>query len=296
MKSVDVDSFIFISKIKNKVTFWRIFSICLLFIFLGSIFNIGGNSEKQNGDYIAKVKINGTIWSNSFDEKKLLELEKDENAKAVILEIDSPGGEVVSSEILYSFFKKISAKKPVVATIKSLGASGAYMVALASEYIVAYNTSLVGSIGVLMQSMNVNNLLNKVGVDVKLYKSSKFKAAPNMFEKPDEEINSVMEEEIGEVYNYFLDIFIENRKINRKDALDIANGQIYVGKQALNFKLIDKIGDINDLLAYLQQKGIKTKNIVNYSITPDDNIMKKIIKDINKDEAFNNKKLLFLYN
>lgn len=296
MKSIDVDNFLFINRIKDRVTFWRILSICLIFIFAILIFNIDLSNKKQDSDYIAKIKIDGTIWSNSFDEEKLAELEKDDNVKAIILEIDSPGGEVVSSEILYSFFKKISAKKPVVATIKSLGASGAYMVALASEYIVAYNTSLIGSIGVLMQSVNVNDLLNKVGVDVKLYKSSKFKAAPNMFEKADEEVNLVIDEEIGEVYNYFLDIFMESRKIDRKDALDIANGQVYVGKQALNFKLIDKIGDINDLLIYLEQKEIKTKNIIDYSIAPDNNIMKKIIRDINKEKAFNSKKLLFIYN
>lgn len=297
MKSIDVDNFLFLNRIKNMATFWRIISICLLFIFLILIFNTNrGNSVKKNIDYIAKVKIFGEISSNSFDEKKLLELEKDDNVKAIILEIDSSGGEVVSSEILYNFFKRISMKKPVVTTIKSLGASGAYMIALSSEYIVAYNTSLVGSIGVLMQSININNLLEKTGVDVKMYKSSKLKATPNMFEKTDEEIDSIMEEEINEVYNYFLDIFIENRKINRKDALDIANGQVYVGRQALNFKLIDNIGDITDLFDYLGKKGISAKNVLDYDITPDTNIVKRIIGDINKEKVLNNKKILFLYN
>ncbi len=298
MKSVDVDNFLFLSKMKNKVTFWRIFSVCLLFALIPLLFyNKIKCSEKKENDYIAKVKINGEIWNDSFDEERLDELKKDSSVKAIILEIDSPGGEVVSSEILYSFFKEISKEKPVVATIKSLGASGAYMVALASEYIVAYNTSLIGSIGVFSQSTNVSDLLDRFGVNVKMYKSSKLKASPNMYEKTDEEVDSVMEEEINEVYNYFLDVFVENRKLSRKDALDIANGQIYVGRQALNFKLIDKIGNTKDLLDYLEKKGIETKKVSDYDITRYyGGKISKFIKNFNSRKVSYSKKLLFLYN
>ena len=212
------------------------------------------------------------------------------------MEIDSPGGEVVPSEILYTRLKEISLRKPVVTMIKGLGASGAYMAALASEYIVAYNTSLVGSIGVLFQSNNFSSALDKVGVKVKMYKSSKFKAAPNMFEETDEEIDSVMSEKVNDIYSYFLDIFVNNRKISRRDAIDIANGQVYTGRQALNFKLIDKIGDTNDLVSYLGDKGIVTQNVFYYDITSYDTLIKKVIKNFNREKIMNSKKLLFLYN
>lgn len=302
LRNMNTDNFLIFNKIKNRASFWRMVSFLLLIIlitllsgdFNTKIFN--KTTEEYSHDYIAKVKINGKIESTTFDESKLLELKNNDNIKAVILEIDSPGGEVVTSEILYNTFKEISQKKPVVTTIKSIGASGAYMIALASEYIVAYNTSLVGSIGVLVQSVNINNLLNKTGVNVKLYKSSKLKATPNLFELVDEDTEMVLKEQINEVYDYFLDIFIKSRKLDRKDAMEIANGQVYVGKQAINFDLIDKIGDVDDLLIYLKDKGVTTSKIFDYNIVNKDNFWQKMMKSMYKEEIINNKKFFFLYN
>ena len=292
-----IDGFLFVDKIKSKASFWRNISICLLFMVFASIINSNKNAElKKHGDYIAKVKISGEINNYTFDEKRLDSLKDDDNIKAVILEIDSPGGEVVPSEILYTRLKEISSIKPVVTTIKGLGASGAYMVALASEYIVAYNTSLVGSIGVLFQSANISNSLDKIGVKVKLYKSSKLKASPNVFEETNEEVDSVIREKVNDMYSYFLDIFMTNRKINRRDAMDIANGQVYTGRQALNFKLIDKIGDTNDLISYLKDKGVETEDIFYYDITLKDTVIKKMIKSFSGKKMVDGKKLLFLYN
>ena len=296
---METDNFLILQNIRKKVSFWRIISILLVILVI--VFSYKDNTlvkrryDEFNYEYIAKIKIDETITNEIFNESKLKKLEKDKNLKAVILEINSPGGEVVASEILYTFFKNLSKKVPVVTTIKSLGASGAYMVALASEYIVAYNTSMVGSIGVLAQSVNVNNLLNKVGVDVKLYKSSKLKASPNMFEVADEDVNMVMKEQINEVYEYFLDIFIENRKLDRKDAMEIANGQIYVGKQAIMYGLVDEIGDENTLINYLiDKKNIGTDFVVNYDISDNKTIYQKIFENINKSKVLNNNLLFFM--
>ena len=118
-----------------------------------------------------------------------------------------------------------------------------------------------------------------------------------MFERIDEDVNAMVEDQMNEVYNYFLDVFIENRKIDRKNALDLANGQVYVGKQAVNFGLIDKIGNIDNLLDYLNKKGIKTDNIVDYDISKsENNLINKFIRKNYKNSITNNKKLLLLYN
>ena len=281
------DNFLIFSITKNKVTFWRTISAILLFILLLCVLDGSGISifkedvDNYSYDYIAKVKIDGPINSETFDEKKLKSLENNSDVKAVILEINSPGGEVVPSEILYNSFKKIAQKKPVVTTIKNMGASGAYLVALASEYIVAYNTSLIGSIGVLIQSTNITSLLNKTGIDVKLYKSSKLKASPNLFEYADEDVEMILKEELNEIYDYFLNVFVENRKLDIKDAMELANGQVYVGRQAVNFGLIDKIGDTSDLLVYLKSKGIETSDVFDYDIGhKEKNFLKKILYNI----------------
>ena len=188
--------------------------------------------------------------------------------KAIILNIDSSGGDVVESEKLYLFFRKLSKTKPVVSVINGMGASGAYMIAMASDYIVSYNTSAVGSIGVIIQTYEVTDLAKKLGISLTTYKSSILKAAPNMLEKVNPDVDMVMSQQINDVYDYFLNIFVERRKIKITEAQEIANGQIYTGRQALEYGLVDKIGTEEDALNFLKDNKIDVDNIniVDYDI------------------------------
>ncbi len=252
---MNVDNFLAFENLRNKLTRSRILIVLLV---LALMFQILGmrffpkRSGNKNKDYVAKVKIDSDITDSLFDLKSLNKL-RDDNIKAVILEIDSPGGEVVPSEILFNFFKTLSKKKPVVTSIKGLAASGAYMVALSSDFIVAYNTSLVGSIGVLIQNIDVQELIQKIGIKIDLVKSSPLKATPNPYETMDEDTHMVLKEQINDIYSYFLDLFIRERKIKPSEARDIANGQVYTGKQALEYHLIDKIGGLDEVKEYLSK-------------------------------------------
>ena len=154
------DNFLVIQDFRKRITIWRIIAfVCLvsvIFLATTNIFNTD-KIKKFNNKYVARVSIKNIISSTSFLESKLKGLEKDE-VVAVILDIDSPGGEVVSSERLYSFFRNLAKKKPVVSVIKGLGTSGAYMVAMASDYIISRNTSTVGSIGVVLETEEITTL------------------------------------------------------------------------------------------------------------------------------------------
>jgi protease-4 len=259
------ETFIVIQDFKKKVIRWRILAFIGIFFAIISSSNV--TVQNKRGNIIARVKISGILTNNLSSKKKLRELDRD-NVKAVILDIDSPGGDVVESEMLYTFFRNLSKKKPVVSIINGIGASGAYIVAMASDYIIAYNTSAIGSIGVLVQSYELTELAKKLGISLTTYKSSPLKSAPNPFEKITPDVDMVISQEIDDIYDYFLSIFIERRRIKITEAQEIANGQVYTGRQALEFGLIDKIGGEDELLNYFKDINLDVTKMsfVDYDI------------------------------
>ncbi len=296
------DNFLVIQDFKKRITIWRIIAfVCLvsvIFLATTNIFNTD-KIKKFNNKYVARVSIKNIISSTSFLESKLKGLEKDE-VVAVILDIDSPGGEVVSSERLYSFFRNLAKKKPVVSVIKGLGTSGAYMVAMASDYIISRNTSTVGSIGVVLETEEITELADKIGIKFTNFKSSPLKASPNMFEKITPDVEMVTNQLIDDIYDYFLSIFIERRNIKAIEAQEIANGQVYTGRQALEFGLVDKIGGEEEAIEYLKDNNINMDDvkIYDYDIKKYGNSFASSIKREFIDTAnnlFKNKNVMAIY-
>ncbi len=277
------DNFLVIQDFKKKILSWKIVTFfCLISIILISTQNIFNKKKvKFKNEYVARISIKDIIKADNFSGKRLKELEKDD-VVGIILNIDSPGGEVVASEKLYLFFKNLSKKKPVVSVISSCGASGAYMVAMASDYIIAANTSIVGSIGVILETEEITELADKIGVKFTNFKSSPLKASPNMFEKITPDVEMVTNQLIEDIYDYFLNIFIERRNIKAIEAQEIANGQIYTGRQALEFGLIDKIGTEDDAIEYLKDNKVDMDEIeiVDYDIKYSDSFISSVKKDL----------------
>ena len=150
--SMDVNSLVERRRLRRRVTFWRVSAIALaacVLVALGLRFS--GLMPGKNSAHVARVNLNGVILGNDKREKMFEQLAKSTGAKAVLLEIDSPGGGVTASEELYTDIRKLAEKKPVVAVIGSVAASGGYIAALAADRIVSRQTSLTGSIGVLAQ-------------------------------------------------------------------------------------------------------------------------------------------------
>jgi len=231
-------------KWKNIAILTAIFSAILIFKLV-----FGINSNVIEGDFVAVVKIDGVIAEDDNRSKILKEITKQSSIKAVLVRFNSPGGTIVGSEILFRELLDIKKHKPLIVLIDSVGASGAYMASLASDYIIAHNGTLTGSVGVLMESPEISDLASKVGVKFNTYKSSPLKGSPSMFEKSNPAVEKVVKESIADSYNFFVELVKERRgsKINPKNYPIIFDGRVFTGRQALNLGLIDLVGGINDV-------------------------------------------------
>lgn len=226
------------------------------------------DGDEKAKDEILLISIKGIIQekeeqgSNPFKaEKDLFEnLKKDLDVarqrkaiKAILLEINSPGGEVTASDIMYHQINKLrhETKLPVVALIGSMGASGAYYVACAADKIMAHPTSIIGSIGVLMQSINVQQLAEKVGFKAISLKSDKtpMKDVLSPFKEMTAEEKTMLLGIIESIYDRFVEIVADSRKLTKEEVIKIADGGIYTSKKAKELDLIDAIGYREDAMA-----------------------------------------------
>lgn len=239
-------------KLKDKIKKWQWLFFVLLII---SIIIIGKNyTKKSKGNFIARMNIEGVITYDTNMINKIDELANDKNVKAVILNIDSPGSTAFAGEELYYSLKQLSAKKPVVSVLKTLATSGGYMAALGTEHIIARNMTLTGSIGVLLQSFEVVELADKLGVKFISIKSSPLKASPNPMEIMTEAAKEAIIETVNDNYSIFLSMLIENRKMTEDQAIKLADGRVYSGLRAKEVNLIDEIGGENEAIAWLETK------------------------------------------
>jgi protease IV len=196
-------------------------------------------------------------------------LEKSQ-AAAVVVHINSPGGTTAGSEQLYDALVRLKAKKPLVVVVEGLAASGGYITAIAADYIVAQQSSLVGSIGVLFQFPNFTELLKTVGVKVEEVKSSPLKAAPNGFEPTSPEARAALDALVKDSYAWFRGLVKDRRGMDDALLEKVADGRVFTGRQAVDLKLIDQLGDEKTAVAWLvAQKGVKADLPVrDYKLSP----------------------------
>ena len=224
---------------------------------IGVIATPGGRGAFSTAGSIARIQIDGLILSDNDRVAALERLEKS-SAAAVIVHINSPGGTTAGSEQLYDALTSLKAKKPLVVVVEGLAASGGYITAIAADHIVAQQTSLVGSIGVLFQFPNFTDLLKTVGVKVEEVKSSPLKAAPNGFEPTSPEARAALDSLVKDSYAWFRGLVKDRRGMD--DALldKVADGRVFTGHQAVDLKLVDQLGDEKTAVAWLvAEKGVK---------------------------------------
>lgn len=258
--SLDSDVIVDRRRMRRKLTFWRVSAVLVAIVAVvgvGLIVNRSGTALTAVGS-IARIHIDGLIRSDNDRIEALERLEKS-GAAAVVVHINSPGGTTAGSEQLYDALMRLKAKKPMVVVVEGLAASGGYIAALASDHIVAQQSSLVGSIGVLFQFPNFGELMKTVGVKVEEVKSSPLKAAPNGFEPTSPEARAALESLVKDSYAWFRGL-VQSRR-NMDDALldKVADGRVFTGRQAVNLKLIDQLGDEKTAVAWLvSEKKVKS--------------------------------------
>jgi protease-4 len=244
-------------RIRRKLTFWRVVSGLLVIAAVvggGMLLTPAGRQAVTGKNAIARVKIEGLIRSNDERVAALERLEKS-NAAAVIVHINSPGGTTAGSEQLFDALTRLKAKKPMVVVVEGLAASGGYITALASDHIIAQQTSLVGSIGVLFQFPNFTDLLKTVGVKVEEVKSAPLKAAPNGFEPTSPEARAALDALVKDSFAWFKDLVKTRRKMDDAALQVVSDGRVFTGRQAMGLKLIDELGDEKTAVKWLQAQN-----------------------------------------
>ncbi len=195
---------------------------------------------------------------------------RDKRVKAIVLRIDSPGGEVVASDAIYRALAEVrdDEERPmkIVACIETVGASGAYYAAMGTDYIVANELSITGSIGVIMQTFNFRHLMDKIGVEAYTFKSGDLKDLLNPTREPTDSEKQLVQDLIMEVYNKFVGIVADERNIDLDKLKNgLADGRIYSGKQAKEAGLIDEVGYFEDAVdAAKELAKIKEAKVVQY--------------------------------
>ena len=269
--SLDADAIVDRRRMRRKLTFWRVSALVIaLLAIIGTAFVlVPGSRLMPQGAYIARIQVQGLIRGNQGRVEALVRLGKS-RARAVIVHIDSPGGTTAGSEQLYDALRELQSKKPMVVVVDGLAASGAYIAALSAEHIVAQETSLVGSIGVLFQYPNFTDVLKTIGIKVEEVKSSPLKAAPNGFEPTSPEARAAIEAVVLDSYAWFKGLVKDRRKMDDQLLAQVSDGRVFTGRQAVGLKLVDGLGNEKAALDWLEkEKKVPASTPVrDYSLQP----------------------------
>ncbi len=244
--------------LQRKLSFWRVTAIVLLVVALGMIgLRLSGKAGPASfSPHIARLSISGLITGDR-DTLKLIDDIAKSGAKGVILSIESPGGTTTGAERLYDAIRRLAAKKPVVAVVGDMAASGAYIAAISTDRIVAHGNSLVGSIGVLIQYPDFAKLLDTIGVKLDAVKSSPLKAEPSGYEPTTPEVRAALASLVNDSYQWFKSLVQQRRGMTDAELAAVDDGRVFTGRQALGLKLIDEIGGEREAIAWMEHaKGV----------------------------------------
>lgn len=255
--SMRADDLIDRRRLRRKLTFWRVAAILVVVLAIAAgAGRLLGDAAGMAGDHIAQVKITGAITEDDELLERLDRIRKAPAVKGVIVTIDSPGGTTAGGEAIYDEIRRLAGDKPVVAQVGTLAASAGYMIASAADHIVARQSSIVGSIGVLFQYPDLSGLMDKLGVKLEEIKSSPLKAEPSPFKPTSEEARAMIRRMILDSYAWFVDLVTERRPLTRDQVLRLADGSVFTGRQAVENKLVDQLGGEREAKAWLVSKGV----------------------------------------
>jgi protease-4 len=254
------------SVLRRSRSRWRLVAfIALVIAILAGAGRFATESGLGARDAIARIKLEGTLTTDAAREHLIQSIADDDHIKAVIVSINSPGGTTAGGEEIYESLLKLAEKKPVIAVIDELGASAAYMSAIAADRIYVRRLSLVGSIGVLFQTVNAGKLFATIGVDLDKVQSGPLKAEPDLDEAMTPDVRASLQAIVDDSYQWFVDIVAERRGLERDVVLPLADGRILTGNQALQAKLVDAVGGEREALAWLEsEKDIKDLDVVDW--------------------------------
>ena len=269
--SLDADAIVDRRRMRRKLTFWRAGALLIALLALVGVAAalMPGGRLVPSSNYIARIRVEGLIRDNQGRVDALDRLAKS-RARAVILHINSPGGTTAGSQQLYDSLRALQAAKPMVVVVDGLAASGAYIAALACDHIIAQDTSLVGSIGVLFQYPNFTEVLKTIGIQVEEIKSSPLKAAPNGFEPTSPAARAAIAAIVNNSYAWFKGLVKDRRNMDDTQLAAVDDGRVFTGRQGVPLKLVDRLGNEKTALTWLEkEKKVPASTPVrDYSLEP----------------------------
>ena len=203
------------------------------------------------GDHVAQLDITGILLDDLDRTEAILRLVANDSVRALIVRIDSPGSTVVEGENLYHAIREVAEAKPVVAVIAGTGASAGYLVALAADHVIARGSSITGSIGVLIQTAEISELLERLGVSAEEIKSTGLKGEPSPLTPMTLAARAATQAVVNDMYRWFVDLVAERRGLSPATALQLSDGRIYSGRQAESLSLIDALGGLSEARTWL---------------------------------------------
>ena len=240
-------------RLRRRLGLWRVAAVVAVALAAGAWFW----RDAALGPYVARYTVAGVIFDDPARDAMFREIAEDEDVEALILRIDSPGGTVPGSEALYQAVRTVAARKPVAAVMGEVAASGGYIAALSADRIIARGGTITGSIGVLAEYPNVEELLDMVGVDVRKIASGPLKAEPSPFHEPDPEAIAYAETLIADSYEWFVGLVADRRALGIERARALGDGRVFTGRMALEEGLIDAIGGEAEARAWLtEMRGV----------------------------------------
>jgi protease-4 len=229
-------------KLRRSRFRWRILAVLAILVAGGMMLS---RMAPEQGPHVARFDVDGVITSDLDRTKLLREIAENDQVEALLVRINSPGGTVTGSEELYDSLREVAESKPVVATMGDVAASGGYITALAADQVFAMSNTITGSVGVIFQSPNVHELMEKVGVQMVTVQSGALKAEPSPFKPVDPEAIAAEEVLVADSFDWFLGLVKERRDMGDNALSEIRLGGIFTGRMALERGLIDGLGGMD---------------------------------------------------
>lgn len=238
-------------RLRRRLTLWRALAIVAVFGALALVAALRVPDALPGGQHVLRLPVSGFITEDRRVLQALEDAAKNDAVRALIVAIDSPGGSMAGGEALHAALRRFAEHKPVVAVMGATAASAGYMAALPAQRVFARDSTVTGSIGVLLQSFDLSDLLERAGVRPQTFTSGPLKDQPSLFRPLTEEGRAAVDRVIQDLHGQFVGMVAAGRRMDPARVRTLADGRIFTGRQAVEEGLVDAIGGERDARAWL---------------------------------------------